>query len=156
MAVEVKKQVVEEILTRLKATNQFKKQFKNIKENFASIINASAIGICLLNTKAEITFVNKKFCRIFKSEYKNFVGKKIYEAICIDESCISKINPILKSMLQKKIAEHKMEILSKDSENKKLFLEVMIAPYTEGQYTAGFQLLVNDITDKKELELENL
>ncbi len=143
-------------LKDLRTEYKLKKQYKNLKENFASIINSSAIGICLLNTKGNVIFVNEKFCKIFKEKSEKFLGKKIYEVICVSEICMNKINPVLSSILNEKILEHKTEVISKDSDENKLHLEIMITPYREGRYIAGFQFLVNDITDKKELELENL
>ena len=144
------------IINDLTEKMKLKNQYKNLKETYASLINSAGIGICLINVKGKILFVNKKFSEILKIDYKEAVGKRLLDFLCLSKKCMNNLLPVLNNIFNGKQKEAIVEIESKNTIGEKIFLECTITLYKEGDFVVGFQFIINDITKKKELENENI
>jgi len=144
------------IINDLTEKMKLKSQYKNLKETYASLINSAGIGICLINVKGKILFVNKKFSEILKIDYKEAVGKRLLDFLCLSKKCMNNLLPVLNNIFNGKQKEAIVEIESKNTIGEKIFLECTITLYKEGDFVVGFQFIINDITKKKELENENI
>jgi len=144
------------IINDLTEKMKLKSQYKNLKETYASLINSAGIGICLINVKGKILFVNKKFSEILKIDYKEAVGKRLLDFLCLSKKCMNNLLPVLNNIFNGKQKEAIVEIESKNTIGEKIFLECTITLYKEGDFVVGFQFIINDITKKKELESENI
>jgi PAS domain S-box-containing protein len=144
------------IINDLTEKMKLKNQYKNLKETYASLINSAGIGICLINVKGKILFVNKKFSEILKIDYKEAVGKRLLDFLCLSKKCMNNLLPVLNNIFNGKQKEAIVEIESKNTIGEKIFLECTITLYKEGDFVVGFQFIINDITKKKELESENI
>jgi len=156
--IEIKNEKLTELFIFKDITEEMnlKKQYKNLKESYASLINSAGVGICLINTKGKVLFVNNKFSEILQKDYNEIVGRKLLEILCLSKKCINNIYPVLKKIFNKKVKEATVEIESKNSRGETIYLECTITLYKEGDFVVGFQFIINDITERKRLEEENL
>ncbi|NPA45380.1 MAG: HDOD domain-containing protein [Chlorobi bacterium] len=134
---------------------KLKERYKYLKENYEELIHSAGIGIVIIDLKGNIIFANKKFCDILKiKNYESLKNKQLKDFICVSKECEFQIINIFKEILSGNAQEKTIQIKSQNRLKEEIYLEITITIYRDAGSVKGFQLLVNDITDKKKLEVE--
>jgi PAS domain S-box-containing protein len=130
---------------------KLKKRYKRVKDNYIYLLNSVGVGICITSLKGVILFANEKFFQIFKREEKEFIRNNIAKFFPFTKN----LQNIFDKLLKKEVKEINTEVKSFDAKHNLIYLEVKLSLYKELEKIVGFQFIINDITNKKELELEN-
>jgi diguanylate cyclase (GGDEF)-like protein/PAS domain S-box-containing protein len=144
---KVNKKLKDQLDSRIKVEEELQQS----KIKYEKLFNEAPIGIITVNKLGIITKCNRSVCNYLSITEKDLIGKHFSKVKPIFSKDIPKYFKIFYDLLKgKKITP--IEINLKGKDGKILFTECHIGTIKEEGKIIGFQMVMRDITEKKEAE----
>ncbi|MBC8487210.1 MAG: PAS domain S-box protein [Bacteroidetes bacterium] len=136
-------------------TIKYEEGLKASEEKYKNLIELAHEGILTANLKGVITSVNLTFLEMSGYSEKDFTGKKISRIPIIQPKNLAQFNLILDSVLNEKVPEV-FEFKWKTKDDSIMWCEIHTSLIRKSNKLIGFQINLNDITERKLIEKDLL
>ncbi|MEO5649118.1 MAG: PAS domain S-box protein [Ginsengibacter sp.] len=128
-----------------KDTLQIEMKYKNLVQN-------SGVGLLTTDLNGNITFINKRITSFTGFEPSEIIGKHF--STLVDKKWALDINDTFSKQLQSREYESNVRFPLKVKSGNIIWVEQANILLTENEEPKGFQCIVNDITEKREIEVK--
>jgi PAS domain S-box-containing protein len=141
------------IIRNITDKKQAEIMLKESEERYKSLTEDAPIGLCNIDTKGIITYVNRRSVEITGYSPDELIGKSGLDLELFDSETLRILSKRLKERLEGDIPyPFETQIVCKDGTQK--WLELTSREIEEDHTTTGFQVAVRDITDRKMAEVQ--
>jgi PAS domain S-box-containing protein len=137
--------------TDITDTYRIEKELISTREKYRNLIELSPEGILTANLKGVITSVNHSLLRITGCKENTLLGKKITRLPQLKVQDIPRFQEIIDNICESRITPS-FEIEWSNNEGQPLWCEIRSGFNHRNNKIIGFQLIFNDITERKSIE----
>ena len=148
-----KKTGLQAILRDITEAKQIEQELKDSEEEYRSIVELSPDGIISLDKKGIVTSVNRAILTETEFSEKDFLGKHYTQLAAIPAENLSKLTPKMESFLKGDVP-NVLEFIYCCKDGTQHFAEASIGSIKQKGKCAGLQILLRDITERKQMEQE--
>ena len=141
------------ILRDITEAKQIEQELKDSEEEYRSIVELSPDGIISLDKKGIVTSVNRAILTETEFSEKDFLGKHYTQLAAIPAENLSKLTPKMESFLKGDVP-NVLEFIYCCKDGTQHFAEASIGSIKQKGKCAGLQILLRDITERKQMEQE--
>lgn len=143
---------IDQLETEIDKQKIITEALKESKEKYHDLVNQSPDGIFVVNFEGKFIAVNRIMCEKLKYSEDELLSMSIWDIVPAQYS--EQLRMRISGLFNGKTPEGASEYTVRGKDGEMLQVEVLSAPFYEGQKLIGFQSIARDISDRKEAEIK--